>query len=107
MNTNEHTKQIGARLLFFRTRAGLTIEDVAKLLSTSPARYTKLENGESMAKKDEELQTEEVVILCNHYGIGIDDFMGTTQKPELEGLLDGLSSKDNETISDIIAKVLK
>lgn len=105
MNTNQ--KKIGERLFFFRTQAGLTIEDVAKLLSTSPARYTKLENGESMAKKDEELQTEEVVILCNHYGVGIDDFMGTTQKPELEGTFDNLASKDKGIISDIITKALK
>jgi transcriptional regulator with XRE-family HTH domain len=51
MNTNAYTKQIGERLLFFRTQAGLTIEDVAKLLSTSPARYTKLENGEYGEKR--------------------------------------------------------
>lgn len=101
MNTNKHTKQIGERLSFLRTQAGLTVEDVATLLSTSPIRYTKLENGERMARKDEELQVDEVVKLCNRYGIGIDDFMGISQNTELEGLLDALTSKDREIISGI------
>ncbi len=107
MNTNDYEKQIGERLLFFRTQAGLTIEDVATLLSTSPARYAKLENGESMARKDEELQVDDVMILCNHYQITVDDFLGPMQRPNLEGLLDRLTLKDKEIISDIIKKTFE
>ena len=104
MNANNYTQQLGERLLTLRTQAGLTIEDVATLLSTSPARYTKLENGESIAREDEELQVDEVVILCNRYGIGLDDFLSTTQQINLEALLDNLSMEDKEIIRDIIKK---
>lgn len=107
MNTNEYEKQIGARLLLFRTQAGLTVEDVATLLSTSPARYIKLESGEHIARKDEELQVDDVIILCNHYQISIGDFLGPMQGPNFEGLLNGLTSKDKEIISDIIKKNFK
>lgn len=108
MSTNEYTKQqIGGRLLFLRTRAGLTIEDVAALLSTSPARYTMLENGENMASEDEEMHADELMILCEHYGIGIDDFLGTAQQANLESLVDGLSLEDKKVISEVIKKTLK
>jgi transcriptional regulator with XRE-family HTH domain len=104
MNTNKYSKQqIGERLFFFRTQAGITTEDVATLLSTSPGRYGKLENGESMAREVEELHADEVMTLCEHYGIGIDDFLGTA--PQIN--LNGLSLEDKEIFRDIIEKTLK
>lgn len=85
MDTNDFAKIIGGRLHDLRLRFNLTKEDVATLLSTSLARYVQLENGEA-SEESEELQADEAVILCNHYGISFDEFMGAQDKFKLDEL---------------------
>lgn len=101
-------KHIGERLRNLRLQFKLTTEDVAALINTSPTRYVQLESGEITTNEGEELLLDELIILCNHYGISFNEFTGTHDEICLNELsidLNELSTEQTKTITEILCEM--
>lgn len=97
--------QIGERLFSLRQKSGQSLQQVADAIGVSKAHIWELEKGRSQNPSFELVKK-----LAGHFGVSIDELVGTDPEPTAKELqvtrlyrgLESLSERDRDIVEDMI-----